>query len=147
MSKRRAEAQRWFHQSFFDPKAARWNFGGKCYDTSCFLAQQSGEKALKAILYYVGSRKSALMSHSLVDMIQRVSGNVSEIDQIIEEARILDLHYIPSRYPNALPAGYPHQFYGPETAEKAISAAQKIMKIAEAYFRSRGEDELVGIRE
>jgi len=26
--------------------------------------------------------------------------------------RRLDLHYISSRYPNGLPAGYPHAFYG-----------------------------------
>jgi HEPN domain-containing protein len=52
-------------------------------ETSGFLSQQAREKALKSRLYYTGARRAAL-----------------------EDARMLDLHYIPSRYPNGLPSGY-----------------------------------------
>ena len=142
MSRSRAEAERWFHQASYDLKAAQWNVEGEFYDTACFLAQQCGEKALKSLMYYAGFRKAALMTHSLVDMIQQSARQIEGIKDLVEDARSLDLHYIPSRYPNGLPSGYPHQFYGRDTAEKAIAAAQKILSAVAAYFRSRGEDEL-----
>jgi HEPN domain-containing protein len=49
--KRTNEAERWFRQTFYDLQAARWNLEGGFFSTVCFLAQQSGEKALKALLY------------------------------------------------------------------------------------------------
>jgi len=52
MSKRNSQARRWFQQASYDLKAARWNAGGGFYDTACFLGQQSGEKALKALMHY-----------------------------------------------------------------------------------------------
>ena len=142
MHKRKAEARRWFQQACYDLKAARWSARGGFYDTACFLAQQSGEKALKSLMYYAGSRKQALMTHSLVDMIQHAPPDARGVQSLIEDARSLDLHYIPSRYPNGLPSGYPHQFYGSETADKAITAAQKILGFVADYFAAREEDEI-----
>ncbi len=147
MSRRRDEAQRWFHQASYDLKAAQWNLEGEFYDTTCFLAQQSGEKALKSLLYFIGSRRPALMTHSLVDMIQKSADKIADLGTLIEDARSLDLHYIPSRYPNGLPGGYPHQFYGRETALKAIAAAEKILSVVTEYFRSQGENELISTGE
>jgi len=142
MGKRKAEARRWFQQAFYDLKAARWNAEGGFYNTACFVAQQSGAKALKSLLYYAGSRKQALMTHSLVDMVQQGPQDADGLLMLIEDARALDLHYIPSRYPNGLPSGYPHQFYGSETADKAIAAAQKILGFVTDYFARHGDDEL-----
>ncbi len=81
------------------------------YTTACFLAQQASEKALKSLLYYLGARRAALLTHSLVEMVQEGSKKVSSLLALLENAQELDLHYIPSRYPNGLPSGYPHQFY------------------------------------
>ena len=147
MSKRREESRRWFHQAYYDLKAAHWNFEGEFYDTACFLAQQSGEKALKSLLYLVGSSKQALMTHSLVQMIQQNADKIAELSALVEDARSLDLHYIPSRYPNGLPSGYPHQFYGRETALKAMASAEKILGAVREHFRRQGEDELINFTE
>jgi HEPN domain-containing protein len=70
--KRKAEATRWYRQAVYDLKAARWNIEGGFHDTACFLAQQAGEKALKSLLYYSGSRRQALSTHSIVEMIGAV---------------------------------------------------------------------------
>ena len=43
------EASRWFQQALYDLKAASWNLEGGFHNTVSFLAQQSGEKALKAL--------------------------------------------------------------------------------------------------
>src|SRR6266540_470649 len=47
-SKRKAEATRWFRQAEYDLKAARWNIQGGFQVTACFLAQQTGKKALES---------------------------------------------------------------------------------------------------
>ena len=57
ISKRQNEARRWFQQAYYDLEATRWNIQGGFFDTACFLAQQASEKALKALLYYQGSRE------------------------------------------------------------------------------------------
>jgi len=107
---RKAEATRWFQQASYDLKAAKWNSQGGFHSTACFLAQQAGEKALKSLLYYLGAKRTPLLTHSLVEMIREEEKKVSALAHVLDTARQLDLHYIPSRYPNGLPIGYPHQF-------------------------------------
>jgi len=53
----------------------------------------------------------------------------------------LDLHYFPSRYPNGIPSGYPHQFYSKKVAEQALAAAEKIFSTVQGYFA--GEKEIL----
>lgn len=145
--KRKIEARRWFHQAFYDLKATRWNIKGGFYDTACFLAQQTGEKALKSLLYYGGNRRSALLTHSLVEMIRTGGAEVAALNKLLDEARILDLHYVPSRYPNGIPSGYPHQFYGKKVAEQALTASEKIFSTIRDYFRVAGESDIFEIEE
>jgi HEPN domain-containing protein len=142
--KRKAEATRWYRQAAYDLKAARWNIKGGFHNTACFLAQQAGEKALKSLLYYSGARKQALFTHSIVEMIGAVDKKVPSLGEILEEARELDLHYIPSRYPNGLPSGYPHQFYGKETSEKAVNGSEKIFELVTGHYSSAGEQDIIG---
>jgi HEPN domain-containing protein len=142
--KRKAEATRWYRQAVYDLKAARWNIEGGFHDTACFLAQQAGEKALKSLLYYSGARRQALLTHSIVEMIGTVEKKVPGLKETLEEARELDLHYIPSRYPNGLPSGYPHQFYGKETSEKAVNGAAKILELVTGHYSAAGEQEIIG---
>jgi len=68
----------------------------------------------------------------------RSKKKVPSLGEILEEARELDLHYIPSRYPNGLPGGYPHQFYGKETSEKALNGAAKIFELVTGHYSSAG---------
>src|SRR5574337_1035269 len=140
---RKAEARRWFQQAAYDLKAANWNSQGGFHATACFLAQQAGEKALKSLLYYLGARRAALLTHSLVEMIQDAGKRVTPLAELLDEARDLDLHYIPSRYPNGLPSGYPHQFYGKNTAERALRAAEKILAAVREHYRGQGEEEIL----
>ncbi len=140
---RKAEATRWFCQATYDLKACRWNIDGGFFDTACFLAQQAGEKALKSLLYYLGSRRKVLLTHSLVEMIKEAGKRVSGLAGLVEQARRLDLHYIPSRYPNGLPSGYPHQFYGRETSEEALRAAAEIISAISDYFTAEGQEDIL----
>jgi HEPN domain-containing protein len=143
IGKRKVEARRWFQQALYDLKATRWNIDGGFHNTACFLAQQAGEKALKSLLYYLGSRRTALLTHSLVEMVQEGGKRVAELSDLVDQARELDLHYIPSRYPNGLPSGYPHQFYGRKVAEQAMEAAEKIFSTIRDFYQAQGEKDIL----
>jgi HEPN domain-containing protein len=98
------------------------------------LAQQAAAKALKSILYYLGARRPALLTHSVATMIKRLAGEVPGLAETLELGRLLDLHYIPARYPNGLPDGVPYLFYGRETAAQALDAAAKILTVIDAWY-------------
>jgi HEPN domain-containing protein len=52
------EARRWLLQATDDRRFAEWVLAeGRFFDKGCFVAQQAGEKALKACLYAAGSRR------------------------------------------------------------------------------------------
>ncbi len=138
-----SEARRWFQQAHYDLKGASWNIEGGFFNTACVLAQQSAEKALKSLLYYHGSRRAALLTHSLLEMVREVGTQVPAVGGLVEEARALDIHYVPSRSPNGLPSGYPHQFYGKVTAEQAVRAAEAIVASVGEHYRSRGDQAIL----
>ena len=143
IGKRKTEARRWFQQAHYDLKATRWNIEGGFFDTACFLAQQAAEKALKSILYFTGSRRKALMTHSTVEMVRESGKKINSLNELINEARELDLHYIPSRYPNGIPSGYPHQFYGRKNADQALAAAEKIFNAIKDYYLSGEHEDII----
>jgi HEPN domain-containing protein len=143
IGKRKTEARRWFQQAYYDLKATRWNIEGGFYDTACFIAQQAAEKALKSILYFTGSRRKALMTHSTVEMVREAGKKINSLVELINEARELDLHYIPSRYPNGIPSGYPHQFYGRKNADQALTAAEKIFNAIKDYYLSGKHEDII----
>ena len=66
------EALRWFLQAEDDLRFVEWvTREGIFFDKGCFIAQQAGEKALKACLYGVGMRK--VIGHSLYEMTQELA--------------------------------------------------------------------------
>jgi HEPN domain-containing protein len=68
-----------------------------------------------------------------------VGKEIARLQELETAALELDLHYIPSRYPNGLPSGYPHIFYGRETAERALRHAEHLFEAVVAYYRERGD--------
>lgn len=136
--KREEEAINWFSQAKYDFKAARWNLEGGFYNTVCFLSQQAAEKALKAIIYYAGLSRKKILTHSVFELLQTSQKILPALTNYLDGARELDLHYIPSRYPNGLVSGYPHQFYGKNTASSALVSAEKIIHAIENYLISQG---------
>ena len=118
------EAKRWFLQCLRDFKAAQDSFRNGNYEWSCFQAQQAAEKALKALLYAHG--RSA-WGHSLVELLNYLKDVEMVGEEFYVNARELDRHYIPSRYPNAHPAGTPHEAYDEDTSKRALEASREII--------------------
>ena len=132
--RRREEAKRWISQASYDLKAAEWNLEGGFNNTACFLAQQSAEKALKSILYYAGTSRTRIMTHSTLQLLEEATPLIPSLASLADDARELDLHYIPARYPNGLPGGFPHSFYGEKTARTAIQCAERIVQAVLGYY-------------
>lgn len=60
------ESRRWLHQAGDDISAAEVLLEHGKYAQSCFLSQQAGEKALKAIWYWAGHEP---WGHSVAKLI------------------------------------------------------------------------------
>ena len=56
---------------------------------------------------------------------------------LLGDARELDRHYIPSRYPNAHPAGTAYEAYDLETSMKAIECAERIVTFVSRRLSGR----------
>ncbi|MEM3608144.1 MAG: HEPN domain-containing protein [Candidatus Bathyarchaeia archaeon] len=110
------EARRWLLQALRDLKAARDSVEAGNYEWASFQAQQSAEKAVKALLYGLGI---GAWGHSLVELLELLRDQGAE--EIMIYARELDRHYIPSRYPNSYESGYPGMYYDKETAGRAVN--------------------------
>jgi HEPN domain-containing protein len=90
------------------------------------VAQQCAEKALKAVALARGFDR--VKSHSILD-IARALGINGEIEKA---AKRLDLYYMTARYPDALPAGAPFDYFTSEQAEEAVALAGLVLKRARA---------------
>ena len=94
---------------------------------SCFHAQQAAEKALKAVLYGAGER--VVIGHSLAELGERVEQRDPAYRALRGEVAKLDRYYVPTRYPNGLPAGGdPGEAFDAEDAAAAIATAERALE-------------------
>jgi HEPN domain-containing protein len=138
------EAERWATQAEDDLKFVEWLGREKTFfDKGCFIAQQAGEKMLKACLYGTGKRQ--VLGHSLVELTAELSRRDLRFKEIEAETRRLDRYYIPTRYPNGLPGGTPYQSFTEEDLTSALKDVKTVFKVARAYLEELGraaEEEL-----
>jgi len=121
------EWERWFSEAVWDLETAEILHSARRYNAAVFYAQQAAEKAAKARLYFL---KRGPWGHSVSQLL--LNGGVSDED-LLHCARELDLHYIPSRYPNAHPSGTPHEVYDERISARALECARRIVE----YVRGR----------
>ena len=95
------EARRWFLQAQRDLDDSRYSAAGERFNLACFLAQQSAEKALKALLYSAGAE--AVWGHSVAELCQDIIAIHPDLASLAAIGGPLDKYYIPTRYPNGLP--------------------------------------------
>ena len=122
------EAKRWLLQAENDLESARFSIGGGFYAQACFMAQQSGEKALKALVYLGGARY--VLGHSVRELLEDLLESHSELGPYRETASRLDQYYITPRYPNAHPGITlaPFEVFTEGQALEAVDGAEGILK-------------------
>jgi HEPN domain-containing protein len=120
------EGKRWLEQAVEDLKWAKELAERGGYHIACFLAQQVGEKALKAFLYAQG--EELVLGYS----VERLCGVSAQYDiqfsEMVKKWAILDGYYVPTRYPNSLPDSIPAKVYTRDAAAGAVKMAEEIVE-------------------
>jgi HEPN domain-containing protein len=128
-------ARAWFEQAEADLRAAQLSAAGGAYEWACFQAQQAGEKALKAFLYARGL--TSVVTHSLRRLVRESRQLDAGLGDLDEAARLLDQHYIPTRYPNGLDEETPPtRYYEQGDAERCLESARSILARVRPFFSS-----------
>lgn len=94
------------------------------YNWACFSAQQAAEKALKAVFQKTGAE---IWGRSVSGLLRELTSKFEAPTGLFEACQELDKAYIPTRYPNALPAGSPSQAYNRGEAERMIGHAERVV--------------------
>ncbi|MEX2540781.1 MAG: HEPN domain-containing protein [Trueperaceae bacterium] len=121
------EAQRWLAQAHDDLQAAEILMERGKHAQASFYAQQSAEKGVKAVWRALDQES---LGHSITRLITTLpTGKPRDLlAPLLDEAKLLDRHYIPTRYPDSLPDLTPSEAYGRRDAEAAIAAARSIIQ-------------------
>ncbi len=102
------------------------------FEWSCFSAQQGAEKAVKAVFL---SLHGESWGHSVFALLKALDEKIEVPEQLIEAAKSLDKHYIPTRYPNGFDSGMPGDYYTKKDAQEAIENAREIIEFCEGCVR------------
>lgn len=126
----------WFRQAEKDLVHAKKDLSGKDFEWACFSSHQAAEKAVKALFQ---SLHIEVWGHSVSKMLENLPESLSVPRELIDKAKELDRHYIPTRYPNFHSEGAPMDYYTENDARRAIGYAEEII----GFVRSKiPKDEL-----
>ncbi len=127
----------WLRQAKRDLAHAQRSAQAGDYEWSCFAAQQSAEKALKAVYQRLGA---IAWGHSVTGLLTNLPPEYRPPEHLVEQAKALDKHYIPARYPNGFEWGAPMDYYTRPEAERSIRGAQAIIRFCEDTLAGLAED-------
>lgn len=126
------EGKRWLEQAIEDLKWAKELAERGGYHIACFLAQQVGEKALKAFLYAQG--EEVVLGRSVERLCSTASHYDAQFSDKVKNWAILDGFYVPTRYPNSLPGSIPAKVYTRNAAMEAVKMAEEIVEFVKGKF-------------
>lgn len=95
------------------------------HDWSAFAAHQAAEKAIKAVFQRL---HLDAWGHVLSVLLANLPEEARPAAALIDAAKELDKHYIPTRYPNGFERGAPTDFYTRREAEQAIGNAEAVLE-------------------
>jgi len=124
-------SQDWINEAKGDLEHAKSDLKQGFYNWACFSAQQSAEKAVKAVFQKMHVEA---WGHSVADLLQELSREHEVPKELIDVALELDKAYIPTRYPNAHPSGSPRTRYIKAEAQRLINYAQEIFKFCSSIL-------------
>lgn len=130
------EGARWLRQAADDLETARLLVEHQRPAVACFLAQQCAEKALKALLYHGGA--DIVLGHSVAALCQEVAARHPALAARCPAWATLDQHYIPTRYPDALPGGVPADVYTEVQAQAAVGLAADVVTAVRGLLAPAG---------
>ena len=124
-------ARDWLNQSTRDVEQAEDSRRAGRHEWACFAAQQTAEKAVKALHLHLGQEA---WGHAVARLLQELPATSHVPGDLIEKGRVLDGFHIPPRYPNSHPEGAPFEHYGPLQSEEAIRYAGEILEFVRSQM-------------
>jgi HEPN domain-containing protein len=115
-------ANDWFAQAQRDLEQARSSQAEQRHEWACFAAQQAAEKAVKALHLWLGQEA---WGHVVARLLVELPLTVPEL--LVDQGRVLDNFYIPTRYANGHPQGAPFEHYSNLQSSQAIAYASEII--------------------
>jgi len=119
----------WYAQAERDLDQARSSRAEDRHEWACFAAQQSAEKAVKALHLFLGQEA---WGHVVARLVRDLPIPVAE--DLVDKGKVLDNFYIPTRHANGHPEGAPFEHYGPLQSEEAIQYAGEILEFVRAQM-------------
>jgi HEPN domain-containing protein len=130
MSESALQRERWLRSAEEDLTYARVAVTSRHHAPACFHCQQAAEKAVKALHYGRGAR--VVMGHNVRALIEALEPPPPTLSALLDQARDLDVFYIPTRYPNGLASGTPGEAFGELQSTRALAAADAIVSACKA---------------
>ncbi len=115
----------WMRQADADLRHARHSRDDGDYDWAAFASHQAAEKAIKALFQKLNLDA---WGHTLSVLLENLPDRVRPTGALVDQAKELDKHYIPTRYPNGFERGAPVDFYTRSEADRAIQNAEAILE-------------------
>jgi HEPN domain-containing protein len=112
----------WIDEVEGDLEHAKSDAARGYHNWACFSAQQSEERAAKAVFQKLGAEA---WGYSVADLLKELSLKAPISEELTNAALQLDKAYVPTRYPNAHPSGSPRTRYTKREAERLIEYAEK----------------------
>jgi HEPN domain-containing protein len=117
-----SRADDWLRQGRRDLDHARRARADGDHEWACFAAHQAAEKGLKAVFQTRGEEAWGHTVSGLLGVLVRDPN-----DPLMNRAKALDKHYVPTRYPNGFASGAPMDYYTDADSARAIDDAETII--------------------
>ena len=115
----------WYRQAEADLRHACHARDDGDFEWAAFACHQAAEKAIKAVFQKL---HMDAWGHTLSALLGQLPQPASPGAGLIDAAKELDKHYIPTRYPNGFDRGAPVDFYTRSDAERCIGHAEAILE-------------------
>ncbi|MBI2203128.1 MAG: HEPN domain-containing protein [Candidatus Rokubacteria bacterium] len=120
-----SRAEDWFSQAIEDLGQAEDSRRAGRHAWACFAGHQAAEKAVKALHLHLGQEA---WGHVVAKLLRELPETAKVTEELVDQGRVLDTFYIPTRYPNSHPEGAPHEHYGTLQSDEAIRYARSIVE-------------------
>jgi len=127
----------WYRQAEADLRHAQNALATGGYEWACFAAQQAAEKAVKAVYLALGREAGG---HTVTILVGSLSDILEMPAELVQAAKMLDKHYILTRYPNGFDSGAPTDYYTRDEATAAIAHAEEILAYCRDQIGRREQD-------
>jgi HEPN domain-containing protein len=120
----------WLKQAELDLLGAEASAAVGRHEWTAFQAQQSAEKAVKALIQAL---HGAVRGHAITEMLSQLPEQVEVPTALLEGAQELDKVYVTSRYPNGFASGTPSDYFNARSSRELLGYARAIL----AWCRSQ----------